>query len=261
MEQERIFSPQCPLQGVVLVKDSLEADGTFLIPYTLKEGLSSGYKVVLLCLANTVSNYLYMLRKLGTNLAACMKSRQVAAVEALSQPWLADVLTAKDAMRCVEEKLAEAVAGLQGGESELCVIFDSLSLLRELCGSEAQWRGFVHRCSSPGSFLQGAACVVMRVHADVDEASVWPAYLEHSAQVVLQVDALEAGQAMDITGQLTVVQRCLPPDVEQPSTQPILGQQATGGKARMQHTWLMNYKLAENGVRLTSRLVSRRPNR
>ncbi len=31
----------------------------------------------------------------GTNLAACIESRQVAAVEALSQPWLADVLAAK----------------------------------------------------------------------------------------------------------------------------------------------------------------------
>ncbi|CAL8463807.1 g3341 [Coccomyxa elongata] len=256
MEQERLFSPQCPLRGVVLVKDSLEADGTFLIPYTLKEALSSGYKVVLLCLANTVSNYLYMLRKLGTNLAACIESRQVAAVEALSQPWLAEVLAAEDAFRCVEEKLVEAGAGLQGGRSELCVMFDSFTLLRELCRSEAQWRAFVHRCSSPGSFLQGAACVVMRVHADVDEASVWLAYLEHSAQVVVQVVALQAGQAMDITGQLTVVQRCLPPNVKQPS-----GQQATERKARMQHTRIVDYKLAENGVRLTSRLVSRRPGR
>ena len=45
MDLERIFSPICPLRGVVLVKDSLEADGTFLIPYTLRKALSNGYKV------------------------------------------------------------------------------------------------------------------------------------------------------------------------------------------------------------------------
>lgn len=56
--------------------------------------------------------------------------------------------------------------------------------------------------------------------------------------------------------QLTVVQRSLPPDMKQP-----LGQQAAEGKARMQHTRVLDYKLVENGVRLTSRLVSRRPGR
>jgi hypothetical protein len=45
VQQERIFTSQCPLQGLVIVKDYLEADGNFLIPYTLKEALSDGFKV------------------------------------------------------------------------------------------------------------------------------------------------------------------------------------------------------------------------
>ena len=45
MDQGQIFTSQCPLHGLVVVKDSLEADGNFLIPYTLKEALSNGFKV------------------------------------------------------------------------------------------------------------------------------------------------------------------------------------------------------------------------
>ena len=37
-----------------------------------------------------------------------------------------------DALRCVEEKLMEAVAGMQGGGSELCVMFDSFTVRTSL---------------------------------------------------------------------------------------------------------------------------------
>lgn len=45
MEQEHIFASLCPLRGLVLLKDSLDAEGTFLIPYMVRQALSDDYKV------------------------------------------------------------------------------------------------------------------------------------------------------------------------------------------------------------------------
>ena len=45
MEQHSLFTLQCPLDGLVLIKDSLQADGAFLIPYSLRAALQEGVKV------------------------------------------------------------------------------------------------------------------------------------------------------------------------------------------------------------------------
>jgi hypothetical protein len=46
MEQINLFTPQSPLQGLVLLRDSLDADGAFLVPYSLKQALQEGFKVI-----------------------------------------------------------------------------------------------------------------------------------------------------------------------------------------------------------------------
>lgn len=45
MDQENIFTPHSPLSGLVVLKDSLDADGNFLVSYTLRHALQEGYKV------------------------------------------------------------------------------------------------------------------------------------------------------------------------------------------------------------------------
>lgn len=45
MDQESLFTPESPLGGLVVLKDSLDADGNFLISYTVKHALQEGYKV------------------------------------------------------------------------------------------------------------------------------------------------------------------------------------------------------------------------
>jgi hypothetical protein len=45
MEQQSLFTPQCSLDGLVLIRDSLQADGAFLVPYSLRAALQQGLKV------------------------------------------------------------------------------------------------------------------------------------------------------------------------------------------------------------------------
>lgn len=41
-----MFTVERPLAGIVLVKDTLQLDGAFLVPWLVREACSCGYKVV-----------------------------------------------------------------------------------------------------------------------------------------------------------------------------------------------------------------------
>ena len=42
-----VFTDTRPLAGVVLVRDSLQLDGAFMVPWLVREAVSSGHKVAL----------------------------------------------------------------------------------------------------------------------------------------------------------------------------------------------------------------------
>ncbi len=45
MQSVPLYTPERPLRGLILVKDGLEADGAFLIPYSLHAALQEGLQV------------------------------------------------------------------------------------------------------------------------------------------------------------------------------------------------------------------------
>lgn len=45
MQSGPLYTLQTPMKGLILVKDGLEADGAFLVPYSLHAALQEGLQV------------------------------------------------------------------------------------------------------------------------------------------------------------------------------------------------------------------------
>lgn len=98
MEQQSLYTTHS-LQGIILIKDSLQADGAFLAPHSMHAALQEGtqvtlhsyatsmhatlmwleqritLQVVLVTLANTVAHYQHVLRKLVRSLQPDMQRK------------------------------------------------------------------------------------------------------------------------------------------------------------------------------------------
>jgi hypothetical protein len=122
------------LQGTVLVRDCLEAQGAFLLAHLIKLAVScdahtpgaapggaalpplaaaaQSRPVVLLAAQQAASHYTAVLRKVGLSVPSLLASGQLAVVDLL--PSLGGGLPS---LRTLHERLAAAVAGLCGGSN------------------------------------------------------------------------------------------------------------------------------------------------
>ncbi|KAA6421729.1 MAG: hypothetical protein FRX49_08340 [Trebouxia sp. A1-2] len=98
----------------------------------------------------------------------------------------------------------------------LLLVQDSLShyqqalrklALAGLTDDQEQWQAFLHYCHSLKTVTQGQYACVMVTHEDVEDDAHWISWLRHSAQVEIEVRALESGASQDISGQVLVTRR------------------------------------------------------
>lgn len=87
------------------------------------------------------------------------------------------------------------------------MLVDSVSALAGLTDDQEQWQAFLHYCHSLKSVTQGQYACVMIAHEDVEDDAHWVSWLRHSAQVEIEVQALESGASQDVSGQVLVTRR------------------------------------------------------
>ncbi|DBA78052.1 hypothetical protein WJX79_008308 [Trebouxia sp. C0005] len=191
------------LEGVLLIRDKLDLSAAFLIPHLLQLALTANLRIVLLLVQDSLSHYQQALRKLGINLTNCIASQQVIPVTITSSLTSADfpkILVQQLASACTEACQALTASGV-------CVLIDSLSALAGLTDDQEQWQAFLHYCHSLKTVTQGQYACVMVTHEDVEDDAHWISWLRHSAQVEIEVRALESGASQDISGQVLVTRR------------------------------------------------------
>ena len=117
------------LHGLLLIRDSLDADAGFLIGHLLKLllGLDGIHSLVLITSKHTPSHYSVVFRKLGLNAASLAASGRVVVIDALrpvrDQPEeLLDLRILQTAIREAFSK-ASAISG-----APVAVVFDDLTV-------------------------------------------------------------------------------------------------------------------------------------
>jgi hypothetical protein len=80
--QESLFDTS-DLSGVVLVKDCLEAPGSFLLTQVLELALSNNFMITCVSLARGARHYQQLLRKLGINMSMLIETRQLVFLDVL----------------------------------------------------------------------------------------------------------------------------------------------------------------------------------
>jgi len=229
------------LHGLILQRDSLDADGFFLLAHILKLllGLDGQHNVILVATKHTMTHYGIVFRKLGLNVAALAGAGRVVLLDALrpdkSQPQ--QMMDLKILHSAILDSCAKAAAS----GAPVCVLFDDLTvrthfrdndnfyylsgfvlpfkfttilfqILQALSyqNSEAsEWPAFLH--SSVMSVGSLYSCCVAVVHGDIVEDEKWSLQLEHRASTVLEIESLRTGRSAEVGGKLKIIRRKLPP--------------------------------------------------
>eukprot|EP00877_Chromochloris_zofingiensis_P000290 jgi/Chrzof1/10261/Cz04g34190.t1 len=211
-------------QGCILVKDSLESSGYFLLPWLVRASLQDGWKVLVLAAAYSSTRYKAVLKKLGA-----LSSEQAANNIAFISPQVtahaheSSPSNGTDVLHQLLLQTRDAAAALitssahaSGNDSmdRVTLVIDSLSHLSCMAPDKASWWAFLHYCRSLGTTLGVPLLVIYLAHEDTPDDQLWVRYLEHVAEVVL-VLAPVIGRTAELDGQLTVCTR-----MSHPSSKP-----------------------------------------
>lgn len=175
-------------QGVLLIRDSLESDGGFLLLQLLKLALQApeGCDVVLVAARHTTAHYTQTLRKAGVSLPALVEQRRLGVVDVmqrLAQAGTTEQERLVNLRELVAEVVGSAAAGAGsdcgGGGRPLCLLVDDLTVRERgsgACAGAATSVSAVHisgqlKAALAAVFLQVLRCVA----ANAD--SCWPAFL------------------------------------------------------------------------------------
>ncbi|KAK9805244.1 hypothetical protein WJX72_008405 [[Myrmecia] bisecta] len=199
------------IEGTLLVKDTLAADGSFMIPYLLKLALRQQYKVIFVTVQESLAHWQTLLRKLGVNLASYLASQQVAHISLLAADTPAwDTPAEPERLRQLYYQIIEVALPKADGADltePLLLLFDNLSVLACMQPESVLWTSFVYYCRTLGAHRQGSFCFAALAHEDIEADWPWLHLLEHHSQLVVQIDGLESGQSADITGRVEVMRR------------------------------------------------------
>lgn len=116
------------LHGLLLIRDSLDADGGFLLGHILKLllGLDGRHFVLLVALKHTPAHYTLVFRKLGLNATSLAASGRVVLIDALrpvrGQPE--ELLE----LRMLHRAIGEASAKVASSGAPVAIIFDDLTV-------------------------------------------------------------------------------------------------------------------------------------
>ncbi|KAL6753197.1 hypothetical protein V8C86DRAFT_2733495 [Haematococcus lacustris] len=219
------------VRSTILVQDSLQLSGMFVVQASLRRALQAGQQVptVLVAVEHSADRYKQMLRKLGLPLQPFLDSGQLM-IESAPEPLPSHTQPCPSALQQLVQRLhvlclaktsqprQQAESGKQGGAGQagkqflgerrdgaapagLTMVIDSLSDLVPLATSAQEWMTFVAYCTALGANLAGRMTQVLRVHLDVPDDQRWVGWLAHHANLVLEVQPL-AGPIADIDGQV-----------------------------------------------------------
>jgi hypothetical protein len=230
------------LHGLILQRDSLDADGFFLLAHILKLllGLDGQHSVVLVASKHTMPHYGIVFRKLGLNVAALAGAGRVVLLDAL-RPDKSHPQQLMN-LRILHSAIIDSCAKVSASGAPVCVLFDDLTVRRHFCrnanftiyffcmsfllklhhflsknfqtlsyqASEPfEWPAFLHSSvMSAGSLY---SCCVAVVHGDIAEDEKWSLQLEHRASTVLEIESLRTGRSAEVGGKLQITRRKLPP--------------------------------------------------
>ncbi|KAI4382866.1 hypothetical protein MLD38_008771 [Melastoma candidum] len=203
------------LGKALLIEDCVETSGGFLLHHLVKRFLLCDRPVILVAFANTFSHYDRILRKLGCNLAAPRDKNRFVFVDMLD-PQLqvgnsggTDGSADGDVGFSLYERICKAVRSISTEKNSVAILVDDLSLMEVACkGSVDDVIDFLHHCHT--LIAESDCSFVFLNHHDIYSSMERPSlmlYLEYMADVLLRVEPLATGSAVDVHGQLTVLNR------------------------------------------------------
>lgn len=202
--------------GFLLLRDSLEANGGFLVVQLMKLAASSEppHDLTLVAVQHAAAHYAATARKAGLSLPALQASGHMAVVDVLAQLAVeaADGLSKQQqksaeqqqqqqqhedqqqpphaagrllSLRSLADCITQEAAALAGdADRPLLLLIDDLSALAAASGNSAELPAFVHACRSLGTRLgRHRFCLAAMVHGDIEDDQLLVTALEHAATV------------------------------------------------------------------------------
>ncbi|XP_010253457.1 PREDICTED: elongator complex protein 6 [Nelumbo nucifera] len=205
-----------PSGRVVLIEDSVETSGSFVLHHLMKHALSlncSGI-VLFVALAQPFSHYDRILRKLGCNLVAQRDNNRLFFFDMLKLGCLDG-----DGGKIIEGQLLELYGKIQKtietdalpdqSKNPITIMIDDISLMEVAAhGSSNHVLDFLHYCHT---LTLGPGCsLVVLNHEDIYSSLTGPTLIlemEYIADIVIKAEPLATGLASDVHGQLMVVNK------------------------------------------------------
>ncbi|OQS06822.1 hypothetical protein THRCLA_01157 [Thraustotheca clavata] len=238
---------EVPLQEVIVVNDSVQANGNFLLHYFTTLALKAEMRVCMVALNNTLDQFVAVGRKMGVNVQNAVATQKWLHIDGVSRPydWSAGpqtpmqftMSTTPDAMKNDLQQLFLRLQTFIQASSVPCIlVIDDLSILTYHYGLNAALM-FARYCRQLA--LNAKSTLLVLHHGDVNMDSqgtfLNPAITD-LASIVFTVRGLDTGYCKDIHGSVMLTRRY------QPTSQSSSLHCSTTKKS-------LQYKLVENGIR------------
>ncbi|KAK9790751.1 hypothetical protein WJX73_000433 [Symbiochloris irregularis] len=190
-------------------------------------------KVVLLSTTRPYNHYRAALRRMGVKLDAMVQQGHAVFIEPpLPEPG---------GLRQLYTTILQALQKIwtENCAQPLILCIDTLTDLRAQEAGQQVWMQFLLQLRGLAHLLEGGVCLMLLVHTDIEGDAVWNCWLQHSAQVVWEVQALESGHSAAITGQVVCKLQCL-------SLQP--GLIPSSASVPLHYGKTFNYRLSDASV-------------
>lgn len=201
---------------IVLIEDSVETSGAFILHHIVKRALSldSSGIVLFLALSHPFSHYERILRKLGCNLSVHRVQKRFHFFDILQMEFPCE--SNKDSVQhgLIElyskiQSAVEVISSRDHSRAHISIVIDDLSILEIAAqGSTDHVLNFLHYCVTLTS-EQNCSLVFLN-HEDIypdAEGHRLLSHLMYLADFIIKAEPLATGIAADVHGQLTVLKK------------------------------------------------------
>ncbi|XP_042469500.1 elongator complex protein 6-like isoform X1 [Zingiber officinale] len=203
---------------IALVQDCVEASGAFLLHHLLKRSLSAeaAGAVVFLGLAQPFSHYDRVLRKMGCNLSLQRNKNKLHFIDLLDLEFLVaggtDQNAIEDGFMNLYNRILRFIEAnnlMHNNGGWIRIIIDDISLLEIAAqGSSSHTFDFLQYCATLTSELDCSLLILN--HGDIyssEEDQCLLSHLDYLSDVVIKAETLSTGIAVDVHGQLTIINK------------------------------------------------------
>lgn len=204
-DQKPPSSAQADIDACVLVKDTVNTRGDFVLASFIALQLKRGKRVAFVSAASSYSHYSILVRKLGTNLSNYTKSGHFLHLDLSHRDFTPSFIKGTN-LSLVFKRLRE-----YNEAGDVSVVVDDVNLLCST-GSVPTAGSTVSTSAVVCDFLsylqqmtgrnQKASSLVALCHRDIEEDIEVLDVLERRADLVIDVQDLLTGQSRDVHGQL-----------------------------------------------------------